>query len=216
MGRPRRPLIPRKQPRQQRSRLTVEQILQGAAQVFADRGYSETTTNLIARRTGISIGSLYQYFPNKDTILLELLRRHVQESADLIEVILQRAAAEERPLDQLLEQLVGSVLELHLTSPALMRVLLNDAPRTPEVVELLHAGEDRLADAVGALLVRTPGLQPRHAAHAAYILVHLLEGLCHEFALHPPREMDAATFTRELVSLVRGYLAQPCAEGGAS
>ena len=212
MGRRSTSLTPRKQPSQQRSRLTVEQILQGAAQVFEDRGYSRTTTNLIARRTGISIGSLYQYFPNKDAILLALLQRHVQESSELILEIIQQALTEERPLDELLEQLVSAVLELHLASPELMRVLVSDAPRTPEVEDLLHQSEDRLADAVGSLLARSPGLGPRHAAHAAYILVHLLEGLCHEFALHPPRSMDAATFTAELVSLVRGYLAQPCAE----
>jgi AcrR family transcriptional regulator len=196
--------------------LTVDQILQGAAQVFAQHGYTRTTTNLIAKRTGISIGSLYQYFPNKDAILVDLFRRHVRESTELMVGIINQALADKRPLDLLLEELVEAVLDLHLAAPGLMRVLLNDAPRADDLVELVDRGEDELADMVQTLLAQHAALQPRHAAHAAYILVHLLEGLCHEFALHPPRDMDAATFVAELVALIRGYLSQPCGEGGVS
>lgn len=58
---------PRKQPRQQRSRATWEAILDGAAQVFGQLGYAGTTTNKVAERAGVSIGSLYQYFPSSST-----------------------------------------------------------------------------------------------------------------------------------------------------
>src|SRR3569833_2023390 len=68
---------PRKQPRQVRAELTRQRILTAAAHVFAEHGYAAGTTNRIAERARISIGSLYQYFPNKDAILAALLARHL-------------------------------------------------------------------------------------------------------------------------------------------
>ncbi|SCG02877.1 transcriptional regulator, TetR family [Streptomyces sp. MnatMP-M27] len=73
----RRGLQPRKQPRQARAELTKQRILTAAAHVFAEYGYAAGTTNRIAERARISIGSLYQYYPNKDAILAELLIRHL-------------------------------------------------------------------------------------------------------------------------------------------
>ncbi|MET7800720.1 TetR/AcrR family transcriptional regulator [Streptomyces decoyicus] len=65
-----KPLHPRKQPKQVRGELTRERILVAAAQVFAEYGYAAETTNRIAERAHVSIGSLYQYYPNKDAILV--------------------------------------------------------------------------------------------------------------------------------------------------
>ncbi len=66
-------LIPRKEPQQRRSRVTYDAILEAAAQILIERGYAATTTNHIARRAGISIGSLYQYFPSKEAIAVYLV-----------------------------------------------------------------------------------------------------------------------------------------------
>ena len=68
---------PRKTLRQQRSRETVERILEAAAHIFNERGYTEATTNEIADEADVSIGSLYQYFPNKDALLLALAHKHI-------------------------------------------------------------------------------------------------------------------------------------------
>jgi AcrR family transcriptional regulator len=81
---------PRKQPRQSRSRDTVAAVLKAAAQVFTSRGYAATTTNHIAERAGVSIGSLYEYFPNKDALLVALMEQHIEEG----EAILGRVALE--------------------------------------------------------------------------------------------------------------------------
>jgi AcrR family transcriptional regulator len=77
---PSRRLVPRKLPKQERSEATVESILDAAAQVFERHGYAAGTTSRIAERAGVSIGSLYQYFPNKDAILVALVHRHLAES----------------------------------------------------------------------------------------------------------------------------------------
>ena len=80
-ARPRRPpLKPRKSPAQERSRATVEAILQAATYILRRRGYAALTTNAIAERAGVNIASLYQYFPNKEAVFVELCRRHAEES----------------------------------------------------------------------------------------------------------------------------------------
>src|ERR1051325_4120912 len=76
-----RRLEPRRRPRQVRAELTRERILDAAAHVFAEHGYAAGTTNRIAERARTSIGSLYQYFPNKDAILAELLVQHIDRGA---------------------------------------------------------------------------------------------------------------------------------------
>lgn len=75
---------PRKHPTQGRSRETVRAILEGAAQVLEREGYAAATTDRIAERAGVSVGSLYQYFPNKDAILLALGRCHAIEGAQIL------------------------------------------------------------------------------------------------------------------------------------
>jgi len=69
---PKKPVKPRKLPAQERSRDTVNVILKAAAHIFMEKGYATGTTNHIAQKAGVSIGSLYQYFPNKDAILVNL------------------------------------------------------------------------------------------------------------------------------------------------
>ena len=70
---------PRKLPRQARSQATVDALLDATAQVLVERGYARTTTNAVAERAGVSVGSLYQYFPNKDALITALQQRHVRQ-----------------------------------------------------------------------------------------------------------------------------------------
>ena len=69
--------VPRKKPRQSRSQATVDVILDAAARIFVETGFAAATTNAIAERAGVSVGSLYQYFPNKLALLAALKERHV-------------------------------------------------------------------------------------------------------------------------------------------
>lgn len=124
-------LSPRKQPRQERARETVEAILEAAAQVFERHGYAAGTTNRIAERAGISIGSLYQYFPGKDAILLAIVERHVDEGARAMTPLLDGLLAEAPPLRDGLRRVVEAMVALHRDRPALHRVLFEEAPRPP-------------------------------------------------------------------------------------
>src|SRR6476620_3683107 len=81
-------LSPRKWPRQERSRATVEAILEAATDILLRQGAGRLTTNRIAQRAGVNIASLYQYFPGKHGILAELQRRHGAERRAVIRQVL--------------------------------------------------------------------------------------------------------------------------------
>ena len=78
----------RKKPKQKRSKLMVDNILEASIRVLKQHPYQQFTTNRVAEAAGISIGSLYQYFPNKQSILLELEIRAVNEMIENVEKLL--------------------------------------------------------------------------------------------------------------------------------
>src|ERR1700722_2109912 len=90
-----RRLAPRKAAKQARAQATVDAILEAGAQIFERLGYAGATTNRIAERAGVSIGSLYQYFPSKDAILVALARRHLEECMTMLAPQLRRLGAGE-------------------------------------------------------------------------------------------------------------------------
>jgi len=100
----------RKKPRQQRSRATWDAILEAAAQLFGERGYTGTTTNKVAERAGVSIGSLYQYFPNKEALLLALSERHMEESGTALSAVFQQLEQERPDLETTLTSLIEATV----------------------------------------------------------------------------------------------------------
>src|ERR1051325_10264716 len=117
-----RRLEPRRKPRQVRADLTRQRILTAAAHVFAEHGYAAGTTNRIAERARVSIGSLYQYYPNKDAILAELLVRHLD--ADQAATTLRRYEDLPEPLEGVVRAFVRAVIDNHLDDPQLLRVMI--------------------------------------------------------------------------------------------
>lgn len=114
----------RKEPRQARSRATVDAIVQAGARVLGDRGWAGFTTNKVAEVAGVSIGSLYQYFPDKLS-LIEAVRSHHFE--DVLRVI-RKAMDGRKPVRQFAEALVDGMIAAHLEHPALHRVMLDEVP----------------------------------------------------------------------------------------
>src|SRR3954464_6272927 len=83
---------PRKHPRQARSRATVDTVLEATARVLVKRGFDGLTTNIVADAAGVSIASLYQYFPNKEALVAALIEKHVDEMTSMVLCELTRVA----------------------------------------------------------------------------------------------------------------------------
>src|SRR5690348_14918577 len=121
-----RRLSPRKTPRQERSRDTVEALLQATTDILVRDGYAKLTTNRIAERAGVNIASLYQYFPGKEAIVAELRRRHgAEQRAEL-----RRALANRGPgsLASTIRSLVSIGVAGHARAPRLHQVFAEELP----------------------------------------------------------------------------------------
>lgn len=197
-------LRPRKEPRQDRSRQTRDRFLDAAARIFATHGYSAGTTNRIAAEAGASIGSLYQYFPNKDSILVALVRRHVDDGTQLL--LDAFARTDGQPVLDRLPVLVDAVLANHTSDPRLHQVLFEEAPRPPELLAELHELESVVVTAVEEMLRDDPDLAVRDPAMAARLVVMSVESLVHRYVSTAQDDLDVDAFRSELVAMLSGYL----------
>jgi AcrR family transcriptional regulator len=120
----------------------VDRILVAAAQVFHEAGYTSATTNDIALEAGISVGSLYQYFPNKDAILVALTRRHI-DTATAGMVGLVSALNPEVGIRETFRTVVDFLVEQH-DLDELHLLVMHQAPRTHEISLALDEAKTRL------------------------------------------------------------------------
>ncbi|GIF22712.1 AcrR family transcriptional regulator [Actinoplanes tereljensis] len=197
-----RRLQPRRSPRQVRAELTRERILTAAAHVFAEHGYAAGTTNRIAERARISIGSLYQYFPNKDAILAKLLVQHIDRgtwtAADGLDL-------SPGTLEATVRALVRDAIDNHSDDPQLLRIMIEQAPVSAELIETIDRhGEMRTAQ-VRDVLARHPDVQVRDLATAAELIMFTVEMNIHKL-MAAPRTIPIETVESELVDMLTRYL----------
>ena len=190
---------------QQRSRGTVDVILTAAAQVFDTHGYAAGTTNRIAERAGVSIGTLYQYFPNKESVAAALLERHLADGMQHMADWVASCASGPRNLHDTLHVFVEGMLDLHAGRPRLQHILLEEIPLPPRLHDaLLHAERDA-AKAVAGLLRAHPEVRRRNLDRAAQLAVQTVETLTHRFASHPDQGLSRRGFANEMVAMLEAY-----------
>jgi AcrR family transcriptional regulator len=195
-------LQPRRKPRQVRAELTRQRILTAAAHVFAEHGYAAGTTNRIAERARISIGSLYQYFPNKDAILAALLVRHLDRGdwTEADEVDLSPGS-----LPAAIRALVRDAIENHRDDPALLRMMIEEARISPDLIEAMERhGRSRVAQ-VRDLLASHPDVAVTDLDTAAELIVTTVELNTHKL-MAAPQTIPEEVFAAELVDMVTRYL----------
>jgi AcrR family transcriptional regulator len=192
---------PRRTPTQRRAWRTRERILAGAAQVFAEYGYASGTTDRIATAAGLSVGSLYQYFPNKDAILLVLATSHIDQTAEAI----RKTLAEVRPAEAWLPELAAAVVDQHVENPRLHQVLFEEAPRPPEVVARFREAESEAVTAIAALLRTDSKLRISRPDRCARFVVNTIEALTHRFMGATP-QINTDDLVEEITSMVSKYL----------
>ncbi|MEE5131964.1 TetR/AcrR family transcriptional regulator [Pseudomonas alliivorans] len=134
MSKSRFPVKPRKIPAQARSRATVDAIIQAATYILTKVGWDGLTTNAIAERAGVNIGSLYQFFPNKEAIIAELQRRHAADTrTDLLEVL--HVLPAQPSLRDALTLIIEMIVAEHRVAPALHKAIHEELPRTVRQME---------------------------------------------------------------------------------
>jgi AcrR family transcriptional regulator len=198
---------PRKMASQKRSRLTVDALLGATARILIKEGYDRASTNKIAAAAGVSIGSLYQYFPSKEAVVAALIERHTQELSQLVLNALLKVSA--RPLEIGTRELVAAALDAHRVDPKLHRVLAEEVPRIGRLENI-----DAVERSAGALI---RGYLEAHRSEidladldlAAFILSTTVEALTHTAVLRRPdilTDEKAGEFVDEVTRLVVRYL----------
>jgi AcrR family transcriptional regulator len=175
-----------------------------AARIFDERGYHATTTNHIAEAAGVSVGSLYQYFPNKDALLVALAERHLAEVAPAFEERLVHLESEQPPIAVVARSLIELTVDQN-DSSHLHALLHAEAPRTPELVALFEALVGSVVVAVAAHLERA-GIGGKRPVQRAALVVAAVDAGVHEVVLRHapgPRRREAID---DLVALVVGGL----------
>jgi AcrR family transcriptional regulator len=197
-----RRLQPRRTPRQVRAELTRERILTAAAHVFAEQGYAAGTTNRIAERARVSIGSLYQYFPNKDAILAQLLVQHLDRGTWRQADQLDMSAGS---LEATVRALVRDAIDNHGDDPQLLRIMIEEAPMSQELLDAIDRHGRTRAAQVRDILARHPDVRVRDVDTAAELIMFTVEMNTHKL-MADPRTIPVETFEKELVNMVTRYL----------
>ena len=195
-------LRPRKKPVQGRSRVTVDAIIEASARLFVRDGYPNTTTNRIAELAGVSVGSLYEYFPNKASILLALLQRQVENTLSLMRERLEGVRG--KPLEDIVRTIARTTIEAHYKELDLNRILIASMARVAqwrhmEKVSFLAA--DLMRDALVHLIS-----DPVRLEHAAFTVETVVEGLLQRTILFAHR-LPGYPLEDEIAAVLMGYLA---------
>jgi len=200
-------LNPRKQPIQNRSKVTVDAILLAATQVFEAHGYAAGTTNRIASQAGVSIGTLYQYFPSKEAIAVALLERHITDTDHRLHEWVGHMVVERHGLCEALHDYVAGMLEIHTRQPRLQHILLEETPLPERVHQALLEAEQNAAKTVAGLIRLYPEVRSSCLEHTCFVIFQTVESLTHRYAAHPDDQfIPRTTFVDEVVKMLMAYL----------
>lgn len=193
---------PRKAPRQARSQAMVEAILASAARVLIERGFAKTTTNQVAECAGVSIGSLYQYFPNKESLIVALHSRHTEQIYRAFDEVLRSDRS--GSLSGAIRALVRAGLAAHQVEPQLHRILEKEFPffddGEGEAVGRIHACVRQMLEAHQGEVAR------QNRDLATWMVMQMLESLVHAAAIDPPHSFAAIDVEGAIADAIELYL----------
>lgn len=197
---------PRKLASQERSKLTVEAILDATARVLVREGYARTSTNRIAAVAGVSIGSLYQYFPNKESLVAALVARHNREILALLESAMQKCTSDD--FNSAMRELIRAMIAAHRVDPKLHRIFKEEVPRIGKLAEVEAIRKDTLNLVRQYLEKCKDDVQLKDLDTAAFICVTTVETLTHAIVLKDCGHSlsDEADIVEHITRMVAGYL----------
>lgn len=198
---------PRKIAVQERSRATVGSLIEATARILVKEGFDKASTNRVAEVAGVSIGSLYQYFPSKEALVAAVIERHQQQIMQMVRSELAQVRAQ--PLDQAIHRFVAAAVAAHRLDPQLHRVLAEQIPRVGRLEKLETFSRENFSLFRAYLETARDELAVDDLELASFVCVTTIEALTHNAVLHHGKvltgdRMDA--LIDEGARLVTGYL----------
>src|ERR1700739_3843123 len=193
----------RREPQQLRARQTVDAILEAVIRILKREGPDAVSTNRIAEVAGVSIGSVYQYFPDKRAIFAALHQRHIEQIDRMMEsALIQNASA---PLDRLMRALVDAMIDAHSADPELHDLLLAQVP--PRSGGAKSFAERMHGAFLLAISARSSELKKGHSRDKqVFGVTHMVEWLCHGAVRQRPPRLSLAESKAQIVRAILAYL----------
>lgn len=198
------PTEPRKQPRQARSRALVEAILDATERVLAQEGSEATTTTRVAEVAGVSVGSLYQYFPSRDALLAAVIERRVER--DEQEFLAHLGTLSDASLASVLRAGARWLVEVYRREPELYRTMVDEMDRVarePRVQTLL---DDSIARTVAMLTPHREALAVDDLELAAYTIVTAQVAVVRDAVRRRPELLEGTRLADVLGTLAVRFL----------
>lgn len=196
---------PRKLPKQERSQATVSAILIATTRILTEEGYDKFNTNRVAELAGVSVGSLYQYFPNKAALLYALGEHHANEMAQLAQQHLEGLG--DRSILEVLQQIIKAVLAAYAVNPKLYRILHQQVPRSEEMQKLDDARIEQMLHAFLAL--HRDQLRPQNLDITVFIISRTIKALLYDAIADRPNLLKNGELEQELMRMLSSYLIAP-------
>ncbi len=194
----------RKRPRQERSRATVEVILDATAQVLIRAGFDGLTTNTVAEVAGVSIGSVYQYFPNKMALVSALIERHLDSVHAA--VFFELARVRDLPLAAAVRAMIELMLRARAVNPDIHRVLIEQVPRTGRMARVRDLDKVMHVAVTEFLATRRSELVVDDLDMATFLTVATIEAIATRAVLFAPSRLADPNLIDQTAVLVVGYL----------
>ncbi|MEI7703425.1 MAG: TetR/AcrR family transcriptional regulator [Deltaproteobacteria bacterium] len=197
--------VPRKAPTQQRSRATVDAIVDATARVLVRDGYDALSTNRVAREAGVSVGSLYQYFPGKEALVAAVMEMHASRMQESIAERMRNSAPAATP-EEVATEMIRAMLAAQAAEPRLHRVLVEQVPRIGALRRLheLFGNYERLVEAW--LESNSERIEVQDARMASFVLVAAVEGLVNRAALDRPDLVASGKLEEQILRLILAYV----------
>jgi AcrR family transcriptional regulator len=196
-------LTPRKSPLQQRSSATVEAILEATIQVLLKEGKQRLTTTRVADRAGVSVGTLYQYFPNKSSLLQATLRRHMDE----IEETIRQVCSEQRgkPIAKMVAALIDAFFAAKMRDPKISAALYSVSSDV-DGWRIAQQTSRRALKEIVAMLETAPEPLTKEPEMIAAMLQSMMNGVSRKLLESPAPEKHFPAMRQELLFLAEVYV----------
>ena len=201
------PTKARKAASQARSRATVEALVEATARILVKDGFDKASTNRIAEVAGVSVGSLYQYFPCKEALVAAVIEHHQQRIMHTVRSEL--AGVWDQPVDKAVRKLVAIAVKAHRVDPKLHRVLAEQIPRVGRLENMERFDGENYTLFKTYLERHRDEIRVDDLELASFVCVTSIEALTHNAVLHHSDMLgDEAVeaLVDEATRLVIGYL----------
>lgn len=202
-------LEPRKTPAQARSTVTVEAIYEATFQVLLAVGPDRLTTTRIAERAGVSVGTLYQYFPNKQSLLLSVLKKHQDQVARAVEVACRRN--HDRQMSTMIESVVEAFVDAKMERSDISMALYATAVGVQERA-IVGKAVKRAQAAMVSMLATAPNTKFADLPFTSLMLISAMGGATRAVLEAGSSPRMVRLLRNQLVLLCRGFLMNAAAQ----